>query len=463
MENVVKNRSGTLPRSMKMLGTLLITLSAITPASSVFVIIPGIIGTAGTGAFLSMAIAAFVGICMALVYAELSSAFPLTGGEYAIIGRAIGPSVGFVILGINLVLLVLVPAVLALGVSTYLNVIFPSLHPIPTAIAVIAVATLISLLNVRSNAVITGVFLIIEILALVVLTILGFLHVKQSFTSLIAHPVFLNNGHLVHTPFVAIGMGISIAIFAYNGYGTAVYFGEETHDAPRHIARAILWALAITVAAEIIPLIAMLMGAPDVTKFLGSSNMLGDFITQLGGSTINTIISLGIALAIFNAIIAGLLLTSRMLFSTGRDAVWTASISTTLTKTHKTFHSPWVATLVAGVLAILACLINENVLFVVTGTGLIAVYGGLCLAVIIGRINKSTAHGQYRMPLFPVAPIVALLVMLYVIYASWLDPVIGRPSLFTTLGIGVVAVLYYVFIVRRRGTWVLKGPDQTAD
>lgn len=460
MENTAQTHHSALPRSLKMLGTLLITLSAITPASSVFIIIPGIISTAGTGAFLSMLIAAFVGICMALVYAELSSAFPLTGGEYAIIGRAIGPSVGFVILGVNLVLLVLVPAVLALGLSTYLNVLFPGLKPVSTAIVVIAIATVISLLNVRSNAVITGIFLVVEILALVVLAILGFFHVVRPFSTLLAHPLFLANGHLIHTPFAAIGMGVSIAIFAYNGYGTAVYFGEETHDAPRYIARAILWALAITVAAEIIPLAALLMGAPDLQKFMGSSNMLGDFITSLGGQTMNTIISLGIALAIFNAIIAGLLLTSRMLFSTGRDAVWSASISTSLTKTHKSFHSPWVATLVSGVLAILACLINENILFVVTGTGLIVVYGGLCLAVIIGRFNKTTSHGQYRMPLFPIAPIVALLVMLYVIYASWLDPVIGRPSLFTTLGICIISVLYYVFVVRRRGMWVLQGPDK---
>src|SRR5512143_2309045 len=82
---------GTLKRSMKLLGTLLITVSAITPASSVFIIAPGVIGQAGSGAFISFVAAAVVGIFMALVYAELSSAFPLSGGEYAIIGRAVGP------------------------------------------------------------------------------------------------------------------------------------------------------------------------------------------------------------------------------------------------------------------------------------------------------------------------------------------------------------------------------------
>ncbi len=54
-------------RSMKVTGVLLLTLSAVTPASSVFVVIPGVIGQAGTGAFISLAAAALVALAMALV------------------------------------------------------------------------------------------------------------------------------------------------------------------------------------------------------------------------------------------------------------------------------------------------------------------------------------------------------------------------------------------------------------
>ena len=69
---------------MKVVGALLLTLSSVTPAASVYVIIPGILQQAGTGAFLSLAAAALVGLAMAFVYAELASAHPLAGGEYAI-------------------------------------------------------------------------------------------------------------------------------------------------------------------------------------------------------------------------------------------------------------------------------------------------------------------------------------------------------------------------------------------
>src|SRR2546428_660323 len=88
-----------LRRGLRVLGALLITLSAITPASSVFIIAPGVMQQAGTGAIWSFLAAGVVGVFMAFVYAELASAFPLTGGEYAIVGRTLGRLPGFMIMG----------------------------------------------------------------------------------------------------------------------------------------------------------------------------------------------------------------------------------------------------------------------------------------------------------------------------------------------------------------------------
>jgi len=64
-------------------------------------------------------------------------------------------------------------------------------------------------------------------------------------------------------PLAAPGIAAT-AIFAYNGYGAAVYFSEETRNAAKGIARAIMWSLAITVAAELIPMTAVILGAPDL-------------------------------------------------------------------------------------------------------------------------------------------------------------------------------------------------------
>jgi amino acid transporter len=447
---------------MRLFDNLLLTPSSTSPASSVFIIVPGIFATSGSGALLSMLLGACVGICMAFVYAELSSAFPLTGGEYAIIGRAVDPFFGFVVMGVTFVSLVLVPTVMSLGISSYLGALKPTLPVVPTAMATIILATAISILHVRANAVLTGIFLLIEMLALMVVSALGFLHPSRSLTDLILHPLVLDGakGALGPAPVATIGMAAAIAVFAYNGYGTAVYFGEETRDAPRHVARAILWALGITVVTELVPVTAVLLGAPDLKALLGSSHMFGDFILARAGSLMNNVISLGIALAIFNAVIVMQLQAGRYVFSTGRDAVWPAPLNRAFVRTHRTFHSPWVATLFCGAMSTIACLLNQNILFVVTGTGIIVIYALLCVAAMLGRWKGTTAHGHYHMPLFPLAPIIGLIMLIYIAYTNWVDETIGRPSLLATLGIVAASSLYYLLVIRRRGQWILHGPDE---
>ena len=445
-----------LRRGLKLLGTVFIVLSAVTPASSVFIIAPGVLAQAGTGALWSFLAAAVIGVFMAFVYAELSSAFPVTGGEYAITARTLGKAPGFLMLGLVLVANLLVLAVIALGVGTYLGVLFDGLNAAVVAAVTIIAAALLAVLDIKVNAVVTGAFLVIEMLALVVVTVLGFVHVERPVTELLLAPVALEPSSGL-TP-ASIGLIIAataIAIFAYNGYGSAVYFGEETRDANRKLAVIILWSLGITVVAEIVPVTAVLMGTDDLGALLGSDNMISQFVAGRGGDLLNTVISLAIAVAIVNAVIAIMLLTARLLFSTGRDNTWPGPISRALATVHPRFGTPWVATLTGGALATACCFLDPTLLLVATGTSLTILYGALCVAAIVGRRNGSTAHAAYRMPLFPLPPLVVLLALVYVLYQTAADPEFGRPSIVAAAVILAVSGLYYVAVLRRRGGWRL--------
>ncbi|MFI6901364.1 APC family permease [Nonomuraea sp. NPDC050394] len=442
-----------LKRGLRAFGTLLIVLSAITPASSVFIIGPGVVRQAGTGAFWSYVLAAVVGVFMAFVYAELSSAYPLTGGEYTIIGRTLGRLPGFLALVLVLVTQLLILAVIALGVGTYLGVLFPGLHgPLAGAVTV-ALAAAVAVFDIRFNAVVTGVFLALEMLALLALSAIGVLNVERPFTDLLVNPVAPDGSPAT---LGLIALATAVAIFSYNGYGSAVYFGEETHGARRNIARVILWALAITVAAELIPITAVLLSAGS----LDGGNVVQQVVAEHGGGTLNTLISLGVALAIANAVIAIMLLTARLIFSSARDATWPARVNALFGRIHPRFGTPWTATIAAGAVSAALCFVPERYLLVVTGTSLVVIYAALCVAVIGGRRNGSTAHGVYRMPLYPLAPVVALAALAYVIYTSAIDPVIGRPSLIVTAAILVAGTVVYLTVVRPRGTWTL---HDTAD
>jgi amino acid transporter len=251
-----------------------------------------------------------------------------------------------------------------------------------------------------------------------------------------------------------------VSLFAYDGYGSAVYFGEEMHEAPNRIARAILWALAITVAAEAVPLAAAFLGAPDLKRLVASPTPFVDLVRDLGGPALARGLSVGVGLAMVNAVIATVLLTARQLYSTGRDRTWGARIDGPLAKVHPQLQSPWAATLAAGALAAGLCFLPLELLLIATGTGTALVYAALCVALIRGRRSGATAHGRHRAPFGPVLPLVTLLALAGVLWADLLDPEEGRPGLLIALGVGLVFAVWHQAVVRRRpGGWSPWAPD----
>ena len=446
-----------LERSMKLFGALLITLSSLTPASSVFIIVPGIVEQAGSGALISFCAAAAVSLMIALVYAELCSAFPLTGGEYAIVGRVLGPFPGFIVLGVNLLVLLLNISVIALGIGPYLAPLMPGLSNSWAALVSVIFTTLCGILNLRTNALITGAFLALELIALFVLTGLGVLHHARPLLPLITHPVL--GEALLPASLRAIGLAGSASIFALYGFGNAIFLGEETHDAPSQIARAVLFALFIGFITQIIPLAAVLTGARDLgAMFAAGDGMFGAFVADRGGPGLSAVISLCIALAIINCNIAFVVLVARLLFSTGRDKVWPDAVNRALLLIHPRFGSPWVATLACGFLAAAFCFVPLSLLEVLTGTTIVVVYGSLCISALVGRRSGCTAHAWYRMPFHPWPSLLGLAGLAFVIYASFLDPVLGQPSLIATAIVIAISAAYYWLVLRRRGAWVLYAP-----
>jgi amino acid transporter len=452
-----------LKQSMHRLGVLLVTVSGITPAASVFIIGQDVIRQAGTGALLCFIIAALLGLATAYVYAELASAFPLTGGEYSIIGRTMGPAWGFMALGLNLVGGSLGQAVTVLGLALYLNVIIPGVPAVPTALAATLAVTVLSVLHIRTNAKITGAFLVVELAALSLLAAFGVLHPHRGLTELTLHPMMLGaGGSLSATPLAVIGMATAGAIYAYNGYGGAVFFGEEMYEARTRMAWVVFWSLAIAVAAELGPVTAVMVGAGDLRAILGAPAPLPAFILASGGALLNKAISLGVAFAIVNAMIASALINARQLYASARDGVWPASWNRAIGTVHPRFHSPWIAAVIMGAATAASCFLDLKTLVMLTANGLVMIYAGVSIAALAGRLNRTTAHGHYRMPLFPLAPAVALVALAGVAWADMADPEVGRPSLLANLAVMAVFTAYYFLYLRRRGGWVLRGADGEA-
>ena len=444
-------------RTMGALGALFITLSGLSPSIGVFVVGADVLHEAGSATFLCFLAAGLLGAAIANVYAELAAAFPETGGEYTIVGRILGPGFGLAMLGLNLLTFAISPAVTALGVAGYLEAVVPGLPQVPLAMALVALCMGVSILNVRLNALVTGLFLAVELGSLAVVAGLGLLHPHREIGEALRPMLLGAGGHLQPASLASLGVGAAAAIYAFDGYGAVVYLGEELHEAPRRIAKVVFWALGLGALFMLTPILGALVGAPSLERLFAAKEPLPALVAELGGPGLSTVLSLAVALALFNAMIASALMGGRHLYSSGRDGVWPRGMSAALARLHPRFNSPWIATLTIGATSLLLCLVRLDLLVILIGEGTAAIYLCMCLAALKGRTGPA-AHAPYRMPLFPVIPILALLGLLALGIADLFDED-GRKGLMVSAAVAVAAVAYWRFALRPSGRWAHRGPS----
>lgn len=447
-------------RSMGALGALFITLSGLSPGIGVFVVASDVIRAAGTAAFLCFAAAGVLGLAIGAVYAELASAWPETGGEYTIVGRILGPSAGFAMLGLNLFTFSINPAIIALGAVGYLQAVLPGLPTIPTAMALLLTCVGLSILNIRLNAWVTGVFLAVELASLATVAWLGFGHPVRDGLAAGLHPVMLASQHLAPVSLAGFGVGAAAAIYAFDGYGAVVYFGEEMHAAPRLMAKVVFRSLLVGALFMLVPLLAVIAGAPDLPGLIADGSPVADFVRRSGGETVHRVMSLGVALALFNAMLAIALMGGRQLYSSARDQAWPRRVSAAVSRLHLRFNSPWVASTVLGATGALWCLVPLNVLLIVIGEGTACIYACMCVAALKGR-SGVTAHAAWRMPLWPAGPVLALLALIAVGVADLFDAD-ARKGLMASAATVIASVAYYRLALHGRGSWSHKGPSSEA-
>jgi amino acid transporter len=459
--------SQQLHRSIGVLGNIFITLSGVTPAASVFVIAPAALVAVGSGTFLSFVFAAIVGVFMALCWAELSAAFPIAGGDYAMVWHAYrgkakplaGP-VSFIVFALYIDFIAFIPATIALGAGVYMDVVW-NVNGKYLGAAVMLITAGIAIFKIKFNAWLTGVFLALELIALLTLTVLGFSHAKH--WGALIHPVVGSGAHglLVPVAFSGVLAFTATAIFSYNGYSSAVNFSEETTGGSRTIATAILWSLVITVAAELIPLTAAILGAPSLAQ-LSNPNIqpLQYVIEATSNKGVNTVLSLGIVLAVLNATLAIVLSNSRILFSGARDKAFPGPVGRALAHIHPGTKSPWVATAVVGILGAIMCLtVSLDTLVNLTGASLVADYALIALAAIVARLTGATKDSPYRMKFWPLPPLIALAALGYVF-----DQQTKELLLATLITMAIGLVYWAIVILPQRGkAWQILEPAENGE
>lgn len=440
-----------LKRSIGIVGGTLLTLSCVTPASTLFVVVPDLFGSLGTATALTIAIGSVLCIAVAFCYSELGTLIPSAGGEYAMVSTLAGRLAGWLVFVLSLLVVMIVPPVIAMGTADYLTPIV-HLNPSMTGAGVMLLATLAGLLDLRANAWITGIFLVLEVIAAGVVALLGFTHSHRGLGSLTSMQVAGTGGHTDTVTAMLVVSGLAIALFVTQGFSTAVYLSEELENPRRNVARTVLATLAISTVIILVPVVAITMGASDLSELTGGD--ISSMVTAWSNSAVGTFVSLCVALAIINAGIVMVIQNSRVLFASARDKAWPTPVNTVFSKLGR-FGSPWVATLAVGIPGAVLCFVNLDTLYGVTGVSVTGMYLLVAVAALLSRRGQHRHTRAWRMPLWPAMPILLIAVLAYILTQQ------ETSYLLWTGGTVAVATLYWAFYLRpRRETrWLVSIPE----
>ena len=456
MTIATENAKGCLHRQVSWLGVLLLTLSCLSPIFSIFGLGGDVLHQAGTGAPQLFLIGIGAAVVWVALYAELGSAYPYAGGDYVGIGATAGPLAGFLCLTAWVVASGPSVALMAKTIATYVDVFVPACPAPILTFGALAAAVALALLNVRTSALVTGAFLAIEMLAVIALIGAGFLHPARGFAIITTHPMAPNAlATMLPVSLGVMALSSISATSATIGGNQALNFGEEVIDPHRNVGRVVVLAGLIGAFATALPVAAVIIGAGNLGAVLHSPAPFSAFLSAIAGPWAGEALGACVALAIFNALIATVMQYGRMFFSIGRDDISIGLVNHLLAQVHRVSGVPRAATLVIGAFSALCCFLSTHLLVVLFASTTDFILPLVCLAVICGRVRRLTGQqGYWRAPLFPLVPVLGIVLAAAFIIADLLDPAAGRPSLMM-IGVAMVAaVVWYELVLKPRpGGW----------
>jgi amino acid transporter len=165
----------------------------------------------------------------------------------------------------------------------------------------------------------------------------------------------------------------------------------------------------VAVVAELLAITAALLGAPSQAQLMTATAPMSYLVRSLGGDRLVTVVTLALVATFFNLLLAVLLEYARVLYSAGRDRAWPTPLSRTLGRVHPTTSAPVVATLTIGAAALTLTAVSDYAAAVTFASLTVVVtFALIALSALASRVRQPGLARPYRMPLWPLPPVVAL-------------------------------------------------------
>jgi APA family basic amino acid/polyamine antiporter len=353
-----------------------------------------------------------VSLVGALCYAELATAYPHAGGDYHYLRRAFGPDIAFLFGWARMTVIQTGSiASLAYVFGDYMASLLPlGSHPaaLYAASAVLGL-TLVNVLGVRPGAWTQNVLTVAKIGGLLAVVLAGTALLGQS----------PSGAPDVRPPDGALGLALVFVLYTYGGWNEAAYLSAELRDVRRNMVRALVVGVGLITALYVLTNTAYLWGL-GLAGVRASDVVAADLLRRVLGPPGATFVSLLIAVAALGGVNGTVWTGARTNYALGRDF----SALAFLGRWHARLETPtaalWVQGAIALALVVFGAWTRRGFETMVAYTAPVFWFFFLLtgLALFVLRHREPDVPRPFRVPLYPVTPLVFCTVCLYMLHAS---------------------------------------------
>ena len=356
---------------------------------------------------------ALISVMGALCYAELCCAYPHAGGDYHFLHRAFGRNVSFLYAWARAT--IINPgaiALLAFVFGDYFSQVL-SLGPYSSALwafVIVLVLTAVNMLGIHASSRIQLWLTLFEVLGLIAVVVAGFTVEAGD-----SGGTFFDST----PPLSQLGLALVFVLLTFGGWSEAAYISAEVRGGPRSIVRVIVISMALLTALFLLVNAALLHGL-GLQGLSASKTAAADVLGLAWGPWAQKALGLFVAIAALTSINATMVVGARTKYALGLDWASLGQLGTWRGQTGSPTRAYGLQAVISMGLIALGMREADGFSAMVEFTApmfwsFLLLVG---LALMWLRRTDSAAIRPFRVPLYPLTPLVFCAACAFLAYSS---------------------------------------------
>jgi APA family basic amino acid/polyamine antiporter len=349
-----------------------------------------------------------VALSGAFTYAEISTTLKRSGGEYFYLGKIFHPALGFMSGWISLLVgFAGAISAVAIAIGEYSHQIMGIPVKAVAIVAIVAVSA-IHWFGVKTGGTAQ------TILTSIKLSLIAFFCIAPFFAdeSLKSHISFLpqaGDWDLILSPGFAISL--VYVVYAYTGWNAAAYIAGNLENPAKSLPKALVFG-TLTVVAVYLLLNGMFLYSASFSELDGKNDIGNVVALKLFGQQAGSIFSMIFSLALLSTLSAMTIAGPRVTEAMGEDY----PLFKTFTKRNR-FDMPYIAIIVQGVWSIFLVIVSDFKAIIQYISVSLSIFSLLTvISIFIIRRKYPASERPFKMPLYPLPPLVFIFCTCWMIY-----------------------------------------------